>query len=228
MSTKFPYSLSELRLKNDEPLNYAYFNAHMLRILADIRSINKSSTLQKATTTQWGVARYATIDDVISEDGDRNAILTNDILNKAIKKLKDDNEKSYKATGLLPLSKNYEWRHGEFMVGLGESIAKKITDFPDMVVYANVYFVPLGYESKPYRTANSKPHAEERFFKENLVTCGVINFDDKEMPENYEEFHVYYHKAGYVICRNGRVQDAQKQIRVVWNLLFRKRNEKTK
>lgn len=215
-------SLSDVRIRNDEPLTYAYFNAHMMKLLENIRAINISTTIQKATPSQWGVVRLATVDDLISEDGDKNAVVTNKVILDAISSLNIENKKNYRLTGKLPLSKNYEWSHGEFLVGLGENVAKKITDTPDNVVYSNVYFVPLGYEEKAFRMANSKPATEPEFFKDNFVSAGVINFDRTETPKNYEEFHVYYHRSGYVICRNGRVQDAQKQIKVVWNLLTRK------
>ena len=215
-------SLSDVRIRNDEPLTYAYFNTHMLKLLENIRAINISTTIQKATPEQWGVVRLATVDDLISEGGDRNAVVTNKVVLDAISKLNAENKRMYRLSGKLPLSKSYEWSHGEFVVGLGENIARKISDTPDNVVYSNVYFVPLGYEDKAFRMANSRPDTDPRFFKENFMSAGVINFDKVEAPANYEEFHVYYHRSGYVICRNGRVQDAQRQIKVVWNLLTRK------
>ena len=223
MSTQLPYeNLSDLKLKNDEPLTYAYFNVHILRLLQNIQSINKTTTLQKATTTQWGVVRFATVDDIISENGDRNTVISNKVLNEAVETLTKNNQLKYQRTGKLSLSKNYEWVHGEFSVGLGENIAKKITTIPDNVVYANVYFVPLGYENKIFRTATTKKNTDAEYFKNNTKTTGFINFDKISLPTNYEEFHVYYHKAGYIICRNGRIQDDQKQIKVVWNLLLKK------
>lgn len=218
--SKLPYpTLSDVRIRNDEPLTYAYFNAHMLRLLADIRAINTSRTIQRATPTQWGVVRFASVDDVVDPDGDRNLVISNKTLNASIERMRSDNAKAYRDTNRIPMSKNYEWRHGEFTVGLGENVARKITDVPESVVYSNVYYIPSGFGETPIRTAATKTGTDPEFFRRGLSTVGRIEFGKVEMPPNYEEFHVYYHRAGYVICRNGKVVDGQRQINVAWNIL---------
>jgi hypothetical protein len=50
----------------------------------------------------------------------------------------------------------------------------------------------------------------------------MVNFVGWGKPDGYSEFHVYYHKSGYVICDNGRYDDAQRQIKVTWTLFMRK------
>ena len=219
----FPYkTVSEVKFRNDEPLTYANFNAHIIRLLQNAKALNRAITLQKATDKQWGVVKLATVDDIISDDGDKNAVVTNEVINKTIDHMRVVNDKKFRLTGKIDMSKNYEWQHGEFVVGVNESIAKRITKNADRVVYANIYFVPLGFDNKPFHMANSVKGTDSESFKNNVKNCGVINFDEWQKPKGYEEFHVYYHKSGYVICRNGRLHGSQKQIKVVWNLLMRK------
>ena len=223
MDTKhFPYSrFSDIRIKSSEPMSYAYFNAHVARLCSNLSAMDASYTLQKATYTQWGVVRFATVDDIISESGDRTAVMTNKTLNEAFEKLRSDNRRDALTKGKISFSKNYEIVSGEFIVGTGEKVAKRITDCPDRVVYANVSFVPLGYASSTFHTArvDSVPASS---FEKGVESSGIVNFVDWGRPEGYREFHVYYHRYGYVICDNGGYDESQRQIKVVWTLFVRK------
>lgn len=221
-SSKFPYSrFSEIRIKSSEPMSYAYFNSHVIRLCSNLYSMDESLTLQKATYTQWGTVKFATVDDIIGENGDKDAVLTNSALNSAFEKMRSENMKSLLNSGKMNFTKNYEFVNGEFIVGSGEKIAKNITDAPDRVVYANVTFVPLGYDSSMFRTARVDI-APASSFENDVSSTGIINFVDWGRPDGYREFHVYYHKSGYIICDNGKYDDSQRQIKVKWTLFMRK------
>jgi len=218
---QLPYpNLSDISFSNSEPLTYAYFNAHVVRMLENIRSLNRTATLQKASPTQWGVVRIATVDDIISEDGDRTAVLTNDVMNRAISTMRADNLNGYRLDGKLPMSKNYEWVHGEFTVGLNEHVARRISDSPERVMYVNLYFVPLGKENGIYTARSSK--VDSTALSGVVPTDGVINFSDAPKTDGQRRMELYYHRSGYVICRNEPLDDGQRQIRVVYNMLKRK------
>ena len=221
-SSGFPYSrFSEIRIKSSEPMSYAYFNSHIMRLCSNLDSLGDSFTLQRATYSQWGTVKFATVDDILLENGNRDAVMTNATLNAAMEELRQRNMKEYMTRGRLDFTKNYEFLHGEFLVGVGEKIAKRITDSPDRVVYANVTFVPLGFDGEPFRTArvDSAPASS---YEHGVKSAGIINFTDWNKPTTYREFHVYYHSSGYVICDNGKYDDSQRQIKVVWTLLMRK------
>lgn len=221
-SGKFPYSkFSDIRIKSSEPMSYAYFNSHVMRLCSNLESLGESFTLQRATYTQWGTVKFADIDDIISDDGNKDSVFTNKTLNDAMNVLRSRNMRGYMTTGKLDFTKNYEFVGGEFIVGTGEKIAKRITDSPDRVVYANVAFVPLGYESSQFSTARVDSVAASSY-ENGVKSSGVINFVDWGKPSEYREFHVYYHKSGYVICDNGKYDDSQKQIKVIWTLFMRK------
>ena len=221
-SKSFPYSsFSDIRIKSSEPMSYAYFNSHIIRLCSNLESLDGSFTLQRATYTQWGTVKFATVDDIIGENGNKDAVMTNKTLNEAMSRLRSDNIRCLSTFGNLNFTKNYEFISGEFIVGTGENIAKKITDSPDRVVYANISFIPIGYDSSMFRTArvDSVPMSS---YESGVETSGVINFVDWGKPESYREFHVYYHRSGYVICNNGQYDESQKQIKVVWTLFMRK------
>lgn len=218
----FPYRrFSDIRIKSSEPMSYAYFNSHVMRLCANLSALDLSHTLQKATYTQWGTVRFATVDDIISESGNKESVLTNAVVNEAMDKLRSDNMLSLMTRGKLDFTKSYEFVTGEFILGVNEKIAKKITDYPDRVVYANVSFTPLGYGLAPFHTArlDSAPLSA---YENDVKSSGIVNFVDWGKPENYKEFHIYYHKSGYVICDNGKYDDSQKQLKVTWTLLMRK------
>ena len=202
-------------------MSYAYFNSHVMRLCANLESMDGSFTLQKATYSQWGTVKFATVEDILSDNGDKDAVLTNKTLNDAMGTLRSDNMRKLTMLGKMDFTKNYEFTRGEFVVGTDERVAKRITDSPDRVVYANVTFVPLGYESAPFSTTrvDSAPLSS---YESDVESSGVINFVDWGKPENYREFHVYYHNSGYVVCDNGKYNDSQKQIKVVWYPLMRK------
>lgn len=224
-SSSFPYKrFSEIRIKSSEPMSYAYFNSHVMRLCSNLDSMDESFTLQKASYTQWGTVKFATVDDILNDDGDREAVMTNKVLNDAMSRLRSENMKSLMTLGKLNFTKNYEFLSGEFIVGIGEKIAKRITDSPDRVVYANVTFVPLGYDSSVFRTAKVDT-AVPSSYENDVESSGVINFVNWGKPENYTEFHVYYHKSGYVICDNGKYDESQRQIKVIWSLFMRKDSE---
>ena len=221
-SRSFPYSrFSDIRIKSSEPMSYAYFNSHVMRLCSNLDSLGESFTLQKATYTQWGTVKFATVDDIISESGNKDSVMTNRILNAAMEELRIRNMRDFMTKGKLNFTKNYEFLNGEFIVGVNEKIAKRITDSPDRVVYANVSFVLLGFDAVPFRTArvDSAPLSS---YENGVKSSGIINFVDWKKPDTYREFHVYYHKNGYVICDNGKYDDSQKQIKVVWTLFMRK------
>lgn len=221
-STDFPYSrFSEVKVKSSEPMSYAYFNSHILRLCSNLESMDTSFTLQKATYSQWGTVKFATVDDILSESGNKETVMTNKTLNDAFSEMRSSNIRKMMTRGSLDFTKNYEFVRGEFIVGTGEKIARRITDSPDRVVFANVTFVPLGYESSMFATArvDSAPLSA---YQNGVSSSGIVNFVDWGRPEGYREFHVYYHKSGYVICDNGKYADSQKQIKVVWTLFMRK------
>lgn len=221
-SSKFPYSrFSDIRIKSSEPMSYAYFNSHVIRLCSNLYSMDESITLQKATYTQWGTVKFATVDDIIGEYGDKDSVLTNSALNSAFDKMRSENMKLILNSGKLNFTKNYEFVSGEFIVGSGEKIAKNITDSPDRVVYANVTFMPLGYESSMFRTARVDS-APVTSYENSVKSAGIVNFVNWGKPEGYREFHVYYHKSGYIICDNGKYDDSQRQIKVKWTLFMRK------
>ena len=219
---RLPYDrFSEMRIRSSEPMSYAYFNSHIMRLCANLDSMDASFTLQKAGYAQWGTVRFATVDDIISENGDRTAVMTNRTLNEAMGKMREENMRGLMTKGILNFTKNYEFVRGEFIVGTGERVARMVTDSPDRVVYANVTFMPLGYESSMFRTARVDS-APVSAYENSVSSSGTINFVDWGAPEGYHEFHVYYHRSGYVVCDNGRYDESQKQIKVIWTLFMRK------
>jgi len=220
--TIFPYpSFSEIKIRNNEPMTSSYFNSHIVRLMSNVASLKNTHTLQKASFEQWGLIKLAETSDITSTDGDRNAAITNDVLNRAIEELKRKNKISYSSSGKLDFTKNFEFQHGEFNVGSGERIAKKITSTPDRVEFANVYFVPYGFENHPFYSAKTTTAPSSAYYN-NIESSGVVNFSDWDIPDGYTEFHVYYHNSGYVICDNGKYNDSQKSIKVCWNLFLRK------
>lgn len=221
----FPYSrFSEIKIKNSEPMSYAFFNSHVMRLCSNLDSLGDSFTLQKATYSQWGTVKFATVEDILSETGNKDSVVTNKVINSAMDRLFLENTIAYTTKGRLDFTKNYEFLRGEFIVGVNERVAKRITDSPDRVVYANVSFVPIGYDSTPFNTArvDSAPLSS---YENGVKSSGVVNFVDWKKPETYREFHVYYHRNGYVICDNGKYDDSQKQIKVVWTIFMRKDND---
>lgn len=218
----FPYSrFSDIRIKSSEPMSYAYFNSHVMRLCSNFDSLDTSYTLQKATYAQWGTVRFATVDDILKESGDKDTVITNAVLNDAMEKLRSSNRHLMMTKGTLDFTKNYEFVTGEFILGINEKLAKKVTDYPDRVVYANVSFVPLGYGSAPFHTAriDSAPLSS---YENGVKSSGIVNFVDWNKPDTYREFHIYYHKSGYIICDNGKYDESQRQLKVVWTLLMRK------
>ncbi len=220
--TIFPYpTFSGVKINNNEPMAASYFNAHIVRLMANAKSVDNANTLQKATATQWGLVKMAETKDITSESGNRDAALTNDVLNRAIEELKTQNKISYSTSGKLNFTKNFEFQGGEFNVGSGERVAKKVSSAPERVVYANVYFVPNGFGKTPFYSAKTTTTTSPAFYR-NAMSAGIVNFTDWNPPEGYSEFHVYYHTSGYVICENGKYNDSQKSIKVCWSLLVRK------
>lgn len=220
--TIFPYpSFSEIKIRNNEPMAASYFNAHVVRLLSNLKAVEQSHTLQKATYGQWGLVKMAETQDIKSSEGNRETAITNDVLNRAIEELKKQNKISFSASGKLDFTKNYEFQHGEFSVGSGERIAKKVTSTPNKVMFAHVYFIPIGFENHPFYTAKSSKTTDEAYYN-NIESSGIINFTDWNAPKEYTEFHVYYHNSGYVICNNGKYNESQKNIKVCWNLFVKK------
>lgn len=220
--TVFPYpSFSGVKIQNNEPMAASYFNTHIVRLMANAKAIENANTLQKASDTQWGLVKMAETLDITSEYGNRDTALTNDVLNRAIAELKRKNALSYSSSGRLNFTKSFEFQRGEFNVGIGERVAKKVTTTPDRVVYANVYFVPNGFENHPFYSSKSVA-TDQSAFSDNAMSAGIINFTEWNQPEGYSEFHIYYHDSGWVICENGRYNDSQKSVKVCWTLLVRK------
>lgn len=221
-SDSFPYSrFSEIRIHSSEPMSYAFFNSHVARLCSNMDAMDSSFTLQKATYTQWGTVKFATVSDIVSENGNKDTVVTNATLNDAFSKMRSDNIREFMLKHRLNFTKNYELLNGEFIVGTNERLAKRITTAPDHVVYANVSFIPLGYDSTMFRTARVDT-APLTAYENGVKSTGVVNFVDWGAPETYREFHVYYHKSGYVICNNGKYDESQRQIKVLWTLLMRK------
>ena len=218
----YPYpDFAQIKIKNGEPMSSAYFNAHVVRLCSNIEALDNDYTLQKASWTQWGLVKFASEDDILSKDGNRETVVTNDCINRAMRRLGSDTRKEYNLTGRLNFSSTHEFQHGEFLVGLNENIARKVTDSPERVEFSQVYFVPVGFEGTTFYTAKSTKTDEESA-KTRDTSSGVINFAEWKRPEGYDEFHCYYHRSGYVICRNGKYNDSQRQIRVVYNLFMLK------
>lgn len=220
--TIFPYpTFSGVKIQNNEPMAASYFNTHVVRLMANAKSVENANTLQKASGVQWGLVKLAETGDISSEGGNRDVALTNDVLNRAIEELRTKNRISYASSGKIDFTKSFEFQTGEFNVGIGEKVARKVTSSPDRVVFANVYFVPAGFEGHPFYLAKTATTTKDAFYA-NKMSSGIVNFTDWDPPEGYSEFHVYYHSGGYVICENGRYNDAQKSIKVCWTLLVRK------
>ena len=90
-----PYGrFSEIRIRSSEPMSYAYFNSHVMKLCANLESMDASFTLQKAGYTQWGTVRFATVDDILSEGGDRTAVMTNRTLNDAMARMREENRRT--------------------------------------------------------------------------------------------------------------------------------------
>ena len=216
-----PYpDFNDIRVQINEPMSAAYFNMHIAKMMANINALKNASPIQHATDTQWGTIKLATVNDILNDNGDKNAVLTNKVLNEVTEETKVKIDKLYQITDRLTFTKNFEWMHGEFVVGLNEKIAKRVTKNPDRVVFAQVYFIPYGYEDMPFFTACSKKTTVEAWNKQPK-TIGVVNFTEKYTPKEYDEFHVYYHKSGYILVDNGRYDDSQTQIKVAYNLLIK-------
>ena len=217
----FPYpDFGKIRIRANEPMASSYLNAHLIRLWADARALEKANTLQKASDIQWGVAKFASVEDIIEKDGTKTAVLTNDVLNRAIDELKKRNLKKFVLNGEMDFSSSYRFRCGEFVMGTGESRAVKVTNNPELVAFADVAFQPLGFDERPFFTARSEkvPSAVDP----GKVSAGTINFAKTADMKGYVPFSLYYHRSGYVICRNGRYNDSQNQIRVRWTLFERK------
>lgn len=220
-SELFPYKdFSDIKIKNNEPMASSYFNSHLIRLWSNICALNNTNTLQKATDKQWGIVKFASIDDIINDDGNKNTVVSNKVLNDTIAFLKKQNSHLYMMDNVLNFSKNYHFRKGEFVVGLNESKAVKITNNPELVAFSNISFVPVGFDDIPFFTAKSTQSADT--LEQSDISTGMLNFSKTDKPDGYEEFHVYYHKSGYVICKNGSYNNSQNQIRVVWTLFERK------
>lgn len=221
MAGAFPYKrFSEIRIRSSEPMSYAYFNAHIARLYANLRSMDASYTLQKAGYGQWGTVRFATPEDMVG-NGDRTAVMTNAGLNSALDGVRSRNIMDLMVQGRMGFTAGHEFVRGSFTVGTGDKVVKKITDAPERVEHAYVTFVPLGYESSMFRTARVDSTALSAY-ENGVESSGTVNFVEWGAPEGYREFHVYYHRAGYVVCENGRYDDGQRQIRVEWTLFMRK------
>ena len=216
-----PYpDFNDIRVQINEPMSAAYFNMHIAKMVANINALTHASPIQRATDTQWGTVKLATTNDILNDNGDKNAVLTNKVLNEITLQSREQIDKLYRITNRLTFTKNFEWVHGGFVVGLNEKIAKRVTKNPDRVVFAQVYFIPYGYEDDPFFTANSKKTSIEAWNKQPK-SIGVVNFTQKYTPEEYNEFHVYYHKSGFILVDNGQYDDNQTQIKVAYNLLLK-------
>lgn len=220
--TLFPYpSFAGVKIRTNEPMAASYFNSHIVRLLSNVKATENSHTLQKASDKQWGLVKLAETKDITDGSGNRNAALTNDVLNRAMDELRRRNKISFSSSGRLSFTKNFEFQRGEFNVGSEERIAKKITSTPNRVVFAHVYFIPYGFDGHPFYSAKTTTAPSSAFYS-NIESSGIVNFADWKAPEGYTEFHVYYHNSGYVICENGKYNDAQKSVKVCWTLLVKK------
>lgn len=216
----FPYpDFNDIKIQIDEPMSSAYFNVHIAKMLANVEALKNVSEIQKATTTQWGTVKLASAYDILNEDGDKDAVLTNKAINDAISIAKERALKDFNRTNKLQFTNDFQWEHGEFVVGLNENIAKRITRTPDRVLYSNVYFEPYGHDNIPFFTAKSTKTTKDNFIKQPLST-GIVSFKKTEMPKEYNDFHVYYHPSGFILVKNGQYSASQSQIKIVWNILL--------
>jgi hypothetical protein len=160
----------------------------------------------------------ATVDEVISPSSGSDGVITNDIFNKALKKIEDGQLDMVSQNGSVALTDTITVQRGEFTVSPGVSLAKKITSDPSNVIFSSVYFVPVGNIESQFPTA-SIDTTQQSFFDIAFKSAGYITFENTtSVPPEFKDFHVYYHDSGYVIVKNTKFSKIQGNIRVVWIL----------
>lgn len=216
--SSMPYrKFSQIRIKNSEPFTSDYLNAHIVRLCANLESLHETNTLQKAGYDQWGTVRKATENDFLNPSIDSGtAVITNDVVNRVICSLRDENAKQLFINSALTISKHCLLKRGSFVVASNTKVAKKITTNPDSVLYTKLNIVPVGYERKPFYTTNVVKTDNESFKNCESKNVGVIEFESSEQPVNYDLFSIYYHQSGYVICDTGMAMTGYEQFCVNW------------